>query len=63
MYVYMLKVLHNEWNIDLILRLQKCNVVKTKYNLARYLKYYKHHAMKTSFLCRRVTYNAHFEIE
>jgi hypothetical protein len=28
MYVYMLKVLHNEWNIDLILRLQKCNAVK-----------------------------------
>ena len=27
MYVYMLKVLHNEWNIDLILRLQKINAV------------------------------------
>jgi len=28
MYVYMLKVLHNEWNIDLIFRLQKFNAVK-----------------------------------
>jgi len=37
MYVYMLKVLHNAWNIYLILRLEKVNAVK-KYNLERYPK-------------------------
>jgi hypothetical protein len=33
MYVYMLKVLHNERNIDLILRLQKCIAVKKNITL------------------------------
>jgi hypothetical protein len=31
MYVYMLKILHNGWNIDLILKLQRFNAVKQIY--------------------------------
>ena len=28
MYVYMLKILHNGWKIDLIIKLQRLNAIK-----------------------------------
>jgi hypothetical protein len=60
MYVYMLKILHNGWNIDLILKLQRFNAVKQIYitlnNIKKKKKKKKKDTMKTVFLCRRVTY-------
>ena len=55
MYVYMLKILHNGWNIDLILKLQRFNAVKQIYITLNNIKK-KKDTMKTDFLCRRVTY-------
>ena len=49
MYVFMFKVLHNGWNIDLILRLQKIKAVKKIYITLNDIHNKKNHTLKTGF--------------
>ena len=59
MYVFMLKVLHNGWNIDLNLRLQKIKAVKKIHITLNDIQNKKKSYIENGFLCRRVTYSGH----